>query len=66
MKIKGLSRDGSAKLILYTNKICRDNLSHPLYIPMFAFIDAPNFGTSDSVCSIFSTIYMHVGEILDS
>ena len=23
----------------YTNKICRDNVSHPLYIPMLAFLD---------------------------
>ena len=28
-------RDDSAKK--YTNKICRDNVSHPLYIPMLAF-----------------------------
>ena len=34
-KIEGWSRDGSAKK--YTNKICRDNVSHPLYIPMLAF-----------------------------
>ena len=34
-KIEGWSRDGSAKK--YTNKICRDNVSHPLYIPTLAF-----------------------------
>ena len=36
-KIEGRSRDGSAKK--YTNKICRDNVSHPLYIPALAFLD---------------------------
>ena len=36
-KIEGSSRDGSAKK--YTNKICRDNVSHPLYIPTLAFLD---------------------------
>ena len=30
-QIKGWSRDGSVKK--YTNKICRNKLSHPLYIP---------------------------------
>ena len=34
-KIEGWCRDGRTKK--YTNKICRDNLSHPLYIPMLAF-----------------------------
>ena len=34
-KIERWSRDGSAKK--YTNKICRDNVSHPLYIPTLAF-----------------------------
>ena len=23
----------------YTNKICRDNVSHPLYIPTLAFLN---------------------------
>ena len=35
--IEGWSRDGSAKK--YTNKIYRDNVSHPLYIPTVAFLD---------------------------
>ena len=35
-KIKGWSRDGSAKK--YTNKVCRDDVSHPLYIPTLAFL----------------------------
>ena len=34
-KIEGWSRDGSAKK--YTNKVCRDNVSHSLYIPTLAF-----------------------------
>ena len=34
-KIEGWSRDGSAKK--YTNKVCRDYVSHPLYIPTLAF-----------------------------
>ena len=34
-KIEERSRDGSAKK--YTNKVCRDNVSHPLYIPTLAF-----------------------------
>ena len=34
-KIEEWSRDGSAKK--YIDKICRDNVSHPLYIPMLAF-----------------------------
>ena len=36
-KIEGWSRDGSTKN--YTNKICRDNVSHPLYIPTLAFVN---------------------------
>ena len=36
IKYKELSRDGSANK--YTNKICRDNLSYPLYIPTLAFL----------------------------
>ena len=36
-QFKGWSRDGNAKK--YTNKIYRDNLSHPLYIPTLAFFD---------------------------
>ena len=35
LKLKGESRDDSAKK--YTNKICRDSISHPLYIPTLAF-----------------------------
>ena len=36
-KIEGWSRDGSAKK--YTNKVCSDNVSHPLYISTLAFLD---------------------------
>ena len=49
-KIEGWSRDGSAKK--YINKICRDNVSHPLYIPMLAFLDYLLSYTSDSVCKV--------------
>jgi hypothetical protein len=71
--IEGCSREGSAKK--YTNKICRDNRIHGLYIPTLAFLDyimhllmsTPIQGSRHCCLSMLvlsiESLTLHVGDI---
>ena len=76
---EGWSRDASAKK--YTNKVCNDNVLHPLYIPTLAFWVAVHiWGTCRNGKSILTismaldqyrnniniaTLHIHESEVYD-